>query len=224
MNDHDCPDSFRELLARIAAAQQRARTVKTVRDRKEQLREASRQERRDRDRPAAHTIMKWAATVADSGVLDQLDEPGLLLHRQDIGAGYRTLRLRRDGSLSSGHYHYAGGGLIDLRSVDELLLRVDGGVIEELAEQVESQTIWQKLETLNGQEGPAPLKRIRTRHRQLGPSCNLDDAGDPIPPRWITTYETETDEAGFWEEIGEEEAQQLLDDGLAVQRGGKIQA
>ena len=215
MKDHDVPDSFRDLALRLASDQREERRTRAARDRKEQLRAERRQEGRDRDRPAALAVMKWAALVAQSGVLDELGGHGLMLVKEGISGGQRTLSLKPDGSLSS-HHHYAGGGATEIRSADELLLGVDMGIIEKLAAQIESGAIWQTLETLNEPESPRPLQRIQQRHRQFGPSCDLDEDGDPIPPRRITSYEIETDEPGYWEEIGEEEAMRLVDEGLAV--------
>ena len=60
------------------------------------------------------------------------------------------------------------------------------------------------------------MKRIRRHHHQFGPSCNLDEDGDPIPPKWITTYEIETEAPGYWEEIDEDKARRLVDQGIAV--------
>jgi hypothetical protein len=60
------------------------------------------------------------------------------------------------------------------------------------------------------------MKTIRTTLRQEGPSCNLDDAGDPIPPKYRLEYRIETAEPGVWRTISETEARQLLAAGQAV--------
>jgi hypothetical protein len=61
----------------------------------------------------------------------------------------------------------------------------------------------------------AGKRRIRKRWQQQGPSCNLDEFGDPIPPRYRLDYEIQ-DEWGFWRRIPNAEAERLLEQGLAI--------
>ena len=59
------------------------------------------------------------------------------------------------------------------------------------------------------------MRILRERTWQVTPSNDLDELGDPIPPRYRTSYE-ERDAGGFWWAIPTAEAETLLAAGEAT--------